>query len=48
MGGALGMGANQEDMFSKLEGMRTVVQEVNAQFQDPVSLSASMWVVKFQ
>ncbi|KAI8620334.1 anion-transporting ATPase-like domain-containing protein [Chytriomyces sp. MP71] len=26
---------NQEDMFSKLESMRTVIQEVNAQFQDP-------------
>ncbi len=28
-------GANQEDMFAKLESMRSVIQEVNAQFQNP-------------
>ncbi|KAJ3198710.1 Golgi to ER traffic- protein, partial [Entophlyctis luteolus] len=28
-------GANQEDMFQKLNSMRAVIQEVNQQFQDP-------------
>ncbi|KAJ3076537.1 Golgi to ER traffic- protein [Podochytrium sp. JEL0797] len=28
-------GANQEDMFEKLNSMRSVIQEVNQQFQDP-------------
>ncbi|KAJ3025854.1 UNVERIFIED_CONTAM: Golgi to ER traffic- protein [Siphonaria sp. JEL0065] len=28
-------GANQEDMFEKLNSMRSIIQEVNAQFQDP-------------
>ena len=37
MSGLMGGGqANPEDMFAKLESMRTVIQEVNAQFQDPV------------
>jgi hypothetical protein len=27
----------QEDMFAKLESMRAVITEVNAQFKDPVS-----------
>ncbi|KAI9096171.1 ATPase GET3 [Phlyctochytrium arcticum] len=35
MSGMMGMPPNQEDMFQKLEGMRAVIQEVNAQFQDP-------------
>jgi arsenite-transporting ATPase len=35
MSGMMGMNP-QEDMFAKLEGMREVIQEVNAQFQDPV------------
>ncbi|KNC96015.1 ATPase GET3 [Spizellomyces punctatus DAOM BR117] len=35
MSGMMGMSPNQEDIFQKLEGMRTVIQEVNAQFQDP-------------
>ncbi|KAJ3046371.1 Golgi to ER traffic- protein [Rhizophlyctis rosea] len=36
MSGLMGGGqANPEDMFAKLESMRTVIQEVNAQFQDP-------------
>ncbi|KAJ3036575.1 Golgi to ER traffic- protein [Rhizophlyctis rosea] len=36
MSGLMGGGqANPEDMFAKLESMRTVIQEVNSQFQDP-------------
>ncbi|KAJ3105379.1 Golgi to ER traffic- protein [Phlyctochytrium planicorne] len=35
MSGMMGMNPNQEDLFGKLEGMRAVIQEVNAQFQDP-------------
>lgn len=31
----MGMDASQEDIFSKLEGMRSVIQEVNNQFQNP-------------
>jgi arsenite/tail-anchored protein-transporting ATPase len=27
---------SQEDMFAKLESMRAVITEVNAQFKDPV------------
>lgn len=34
----MGMNANQEDMFGKLEEMRSVITEVNNQFKDPVSL----------
>ncbi|KAG0029889.1 Golgi to ER traffic- protein [Podila clonocystis] len=35
MSGMMGMnGANPEDMFSKLEGMREVITEVNNQFKD--------------
>ena len=30
-----GGGANQEDMFAKLESMRAVINEVNSQFTDP-------------
>ncbi|ORX54377.1 ATPase GET3 [Hesseltinella vesiculosa] len=33
--GMMGMNANQEDMFSKLEEMRSVINEVNNQFKDP-------------
>lgn len=36
MSSMMGGGApDQEDMFAKLEGMRAVIQEVNAQFTDP-------------
>lgn len=35
MSGMMGMPANTEDMFSKLESMREVITEVNKQFQDP-------------
>ena len=38
MSGLMGMNPNQEDMFGKLDSMRSVIQEVNAQFQDPVWL----------
>ncbi|KAI9193431.1 anion-transporting ATPase [Polychytrium aggregatum] len=34
MSGLMGGNADQEDLFGKLEEMRTVIQEVNAQFQD--------------
>jgi arsenite-transporting ATPase len=35
MGGMIGMNTNQEDIFAKLDGMRSVITEVNTQFQDP-------------
>ncbi|KAJ3131025.1 Golgi to ER traffic- protein [Physocladia obscura] len=35
MSSLMGAGANQEDMFEKLNSMRSVIQEVNQQFQDP-------------
>lgn len=36
-GGMMGMGeTNTQDLFSKLEGMRKTIQEVNEQFQNPV------------
>ncbi|KAJ2537485.1 Golgi to ER traffic- protein, partial [Coemansia sp. RSA 1933] len=35
MSGMMGMNANHEDIFAKLESMRTVINEVNQQFQDP-------------
>ncbi|KAJ1498812.1 Golgi to ER traffic- protein [Coelomomyces lativittatus] len=36
MSGLMGMQqGSQEDMFQKLESMRSVIQEVNKQFQDP-------------
>ncbi|KAJ3256096.1 Golgi to ER traffic- protein [Chytriomyces hyalinus] len=35
MSSMMGVSPNQEDMFAKLESMRTVIQEVNTQFQDP-------------
>ena len=31
----------QEDMFAKLESMRAVINEVNAQFKDPVRIPLS-------
>jgi hypothetical protein len=34
MGGEAG---SQEDMFAKLDAMRSVITEVNTQFKDPVS-----------
>lgn len=37
MSGMMGLNANQEDMFGKLEGMRAIITEVNNQFKDPVS-----------
>ncbi|CAG8816197.1 32064_t:CDS:2 [Gigaspora margarita] len=35
MSGMMGLNANQEDMFGKLEGMRAIITEVNNQFKDP-------------
>ncbi|PVU96145.1 hypothetical protein BB559_002492 [Furculomyces boomerangus] len=35
MSGIMGVNADQEDMFAKLESMREVINEVNTQFQDP-------------
>ncbi|KAJ1340191.1 ATPase GET3 [Batrachochytrium salamandrivorans] len=35
MGPMMGMDTSQEDIFGKLEGMRSTIQEVNTQFQDP-------------
>lgn len=46
--GMMGLNANQEDMFSKLEEMRSVITEVNNQFKDPVSISSVMaWFVSY-
>jgi hypothetical protein len=42
----MGMNANQEDMFSKLEEMRSVITEVNNQFKDPVSISVRFMTVE--
>ena len=36
-----GEAASQEDMFAKLENMRSVITEVNTQFKDPVSTHAA-------
>ena len=33
----MGLNANQDDMFKKLDGMRAIITEVNNQFKDPVS-----------
>lgn len=35
MGGDSG---SQEDMFAKLESMRSIITEVNTQFKDPVRM----------
>ncbi|KAJ3126865.1 Golgi to ER traffic- protein [Nowakowskiella sp. JEL0407] len=35
MSGMMGVNPGEEDMFAKLNSMRTVIQEVNTQFQDP-------------
>ncbi|KAJ2158507.1 Golgi to ER traffic- protein [Coemansia sp. RSA 552] len=35
MSGMMGVSANHEDIFAKLESMRAVINEVNQQFQDP-------------
>ncbi|OZJ06087.1 ATPase GET3 [Bifiguratus adelaidae] len=35
MSGMMGVNANQEDMFVKLEEMRSIITEVNNQFKDP-------------
>ncbi|KAJ2083413.1 Golgi to ER traffic- protein [Coemansia sp. RSA 988] len=35
MSGMMGVNANHEDIFAKLESMREVINEVNQQFQDP-------------
>ncbi|TPX49316.1 hypothetical protein SeLEV6574_g01543 [Synchytrium endobioticum] len=35
MSGMMGVNANQEDMFAKLDGMRSIINEVNTQFQNP-------------
>ncbi|KAI8898884.1 anion-transporting ATPase-like domain-containing protein [Globomyces pollinis-pini] len=34
-GPMMGVESDQEDIFAKLEGMRTTIQEVNSQFQNP-------------
>jgi hypothetical protein len=44
MSGMMGVNANQEDMFSKLEEMRSVITEVNNQFKDPVSYDLCCWM----
>lgn len=42
LNGILGNGgANQEDMFARLESMRSIINEVNTQFKDPVSGDAA-------
>ncbi|KAL7005253.1 Golgi to ER traffic- protein [Cystobasidiomycetes sp. EMM_F5] len=35
MSSMMGMPANTEEMFGKLEGMREIISEVNTQFKDP-------------
>lgn len=42
MSGLMG-GGDTPDIFGKLESMRTVIQEVNAQFQNPASALA--WLI---
>ena len=36
----MGMQANPNEMFEKLEGMRATIEEVNKQFKDPVRRDA--------
>lgn len=43
----MGLNANQEDMFGKLEGMRAIITEVNNQFKDPVSSTYTMSLVSY-
>jgi len=35
MSGMMGLNPNQEDLLGKLEGMRSIITEVNNQFKDP-------------
>lgn len=42
----MGGGLNTSEMFEKLESMREVVTEVNAQFKNPVSLFSSVVVLE--
>jgi arsenite-transporting ATPase len=35
MSGLMGVPSSEGDMMGKLEGMRSVIQEVNSQFKDP-------------
>lgn len=42
----MGVNANQEDMFSKLEEMRSVINEVNNQFKNPVSIKKGRNLIK--
>ncbi|RUP46623.1 hypothetical protein BC936DRAFT_146712 [Jimgerdemannia flammicorona] len=39
MSGMMGLNGNQDDMFTKLEDMRSIITEVNNQFKDPVSIA---------
>ncbi|RUS22227.1 hypothetical protein BC937DRAFT_89953 [Endogone sp. FLAS-F59071] len=47
MSGMMGLNANQEDMFSKLEDMRGIITEVNNQFKDPVRIDFCSPLWKF-
>jgi arsenite-transporting ATPase len=47
MSGMMGLNANQEDMFGKLEGMRAIITEVNNQFKDPVSSTYIMSLISY-
>lgn len=44
MGGGMG---STDDMFSKLESMRSVITEVNTQFKDPVSFHSPLRIYYF-
>jgi arsenite/tail-anchored protein-transporting ATPase len=44
MGGGMG---STEDMFAKLESMRSVITEVNTQFKDPVRRPSASFVVAY-
>ncbi|CAG8733300.1 5929_t:CDS:2, partial [Racocetra fulgida] len=46
MSGMMGLNANQEDMFGKLEGMRAIITEVNNQFKDPVHSDCEQCLVR--
>jgi arsenite-transporting ATPase len=39
MSGLMGESTDSQDIFAKLGAMRSVIQEVNAQFQNPASFS---------
>lgn len=46
MSSMMGAGVNTGEMFEKLESMRTVVTEVNAQFRNPVREENSVFKEK--